>query len=198
MADERRIRFWVSFAWATLTTITGACRSAPPPLRESSDTKTTEHGSDAVVPTSVVPQDLRVRISRYSPPPHPVYELSVSASGQVEFDGRENVARLGCTEWRVSDEALQAILSEIDTSLFWSLASDRQPRISRFPVASLTVVCRGRERTIRFCWVGPDLLGRTESPEDNTFSLGKAQALTALARKIQTIVDCQDFIRPKR
>jgi hypothetical protein len=85
----------------------------------------------------------------------PVYTLSVSASGEVSYQGRAHVRRLGAAGGRISKQRVDSLLEELDRAGYFSFADKylpSEPACGRYatdsPSAITTVTHRGRSKTI--------------------------------------------------
>jgi hypothetical protein len=85
----------------------------------------------------------------------PVYTVSVSASGQVTYQGRAHVRRLGAASSRISSERVDSLLHELDAAGYFAFADKylpSEPACGRYatdsPSAVMTVNHRGRTKTI--------------------------------------------------
>jgi hypothetical protein len=85
----------------------------------------------------------------------PVYTVSVSPSGEVTYQGRAHVRRLGTTSLRISGERVDSLLEELDRAGYFTFADNYLPSeaaCGRYatdsPSAITTVTHRGRTKTI--------------------------------------------------
>jgi hypothetical protein len=84
-----------------------------------------------------------------------VYTLSVSPSGEVTYQGRAHVRRLGTASARISSKRVDSLLHELDAAGYFAFADKylpSEPACGRYatdsPSAILTVNYRGRTKTI--------------------------------------------------
>lgn len=114
----------------------------------------------------------------------PVYTIAVSPSGDVAYQGRANVRRVGTAAARIPKERVDALLSELDRAGFFSFASQyvqaEPATCGRYatdsPSAITTVTYRGRTKTITHdygCGSAPGALVVLERRIDEV--LGSAQ-----------------------
>jgi hypothetical protein len=85
----------------------------------------------------------------------PVYTLAVSPLGEVTYQGRAHVRRLGTASSRISRQRVDALLKELDRAGFFTFADKylpSEPACGRYatdsPSAITTVTHRGRSKTI--------------------------------------------------
>jgi hypothetical protein len=85
----------------------------------------------------------------------PVYRIAVSATGNVSYEGRANVRRLGAATGQVPPARVQALLSELDRAGYFSFANrytSAEPTCGRYatdsPSAITAVQLRGKTKRI--------------------------------------------------
>lgn len=98
----------------------------------------------------------------------PVYRIAVSPTGDITYEGRANVRRLGAATGRVSPAHVQALLSELDRAGYFSFANrytSAEPACGRYvtdsPSAITSVRLQGRTKRIEHdygCGAAPGAL----------------------------------------
>jgi hypothetical protein len=98
----------------------------------------------------------------------PVYRVSLSADGMVEFLGTRFVSRVGNASARVAPDAVASLVRSLETSGFFGLADayvPDAPTCGRYhtdaPTVSISVQAHGRDKTVRHdhgCGGAPDQL----------------------------------------
>jgi uncharacterized protein DUF6438 len=85
----------------------------------------------------------------------PVYTVAVSPSGEVKYQGRAHVRRLGTAIGQIPQQRVDSLLDELDRAGYFSFAlkyMPSEPACGRYvtdsPSAITTVTYRGRTRTI--------------------------------------------------
>jgi hypothetical protein len=85
----------------------------------------------------------------------PVYTIAVSAAGDVMYEGRANVRRVGAASSRISKPRVDSLLDQLDRAGYFSFADKyvpSEPACGRYatdsPSAITTVRYRGRTKTI--------------------------------------------------
>lgn len=113
----------------------------------------------------------------------PVYTVAVSPDGNVTYQGRAHVRRLGAAEARIPREQVNGLLNELDRAGFFSFA-DRyvqgEPVCGRYvtdsPSATTVVTYRGRTKSIVHdygCGGAPGALLVLERRIDEVLGTGK-------------------------
>jgi hypothetical protein len=109
----------------------------------------------------------------------PVYRLAVSATGDLTYEGRANVRRLGPATGQVPPAQIQALLSELDRAGYFSFASrytSAEPACGRYVTDSPSVITSVRLR------------GKTKRIEHD-YGCGSAPgALVVLERRIDEVL----------
>jgi hypothetical protein len=113
----------------------------------------------------------------------PVYRIAVSAAGNLTYEGRANVRRLGAATGQVPPARVQALLSELDRAGYFSFAgryTSAEPTCGRYvtdsPSAITSVRLRGRTKRIEHdygCGAAPGALVVLERRIDEV--LGSSQ-----------------------
>ena len=85
----------------------------------------------------------------------PVYTISVSLSGEVQYEGRAHVRKLGAATGRVPRERVDSLLSELDRGGYFTFAeryTSPEPACGRYvtdsPSVITSVTLRGRTKRI--------------------------------------------------
>jgi uncharacterized protein DUF6438 len=85
----------------------------------------------------------------------PVYTISVSRSGQVQYEGRAHVRRVGAATGTVPRERVDALLSELERGGYFTFAeryTSPEPACGRYatdsPTAITSVTLAGRTKRI--------------------------------------------------
>jgi len=85
----------------------------------------------------------------------PVYTISVSPSGEVQYEGRAHVRQLGAATGRVPRERVDSLLSELDRGGYFTFAeryTSPEPACGRYvtdsPSLITSVTLRGRTKRI--------------------------------------------------
>lgn len=109
----------------------------------------------------------------------PVYRLSVLPSGDVTYEGKAHVKRLGPATGKISRQRLEALLTELDKAGYFSMANrytSAEPTCGRYATDSPSVIS------------SVTLRGRTKRIEHD-YGCGSAPgALTVLERRIDEVV----------
>jgi hypothetical protein len=84
----------------------------------------------------------------------PVYRISVSPSGEVSYEGKAHVGRLGTATGQIPQERVDALLEELDKAGYFSFAdryTSAEPTCGRYATDSPTVISSATlgERTKR-------------------------------------------------
>ena len=113
----------------------------------------------------------------------PVYRLSVSPSGEVTYEGKAHVRRLGPATGKVPQERLNQLLTELDKAGYFSFASrytSTEPACGRYATDSPTVISsvtlRGRTKRIEHdygCGAAPGALVVLERRIDEMVGSGQ-------------------------
>jgi hypothetical protein len=109
----------------------------------------------------------------------PVYSISVWPSGEVKYEGKVHVSRMGAASARVPRERLEALLSEIERAGYFSFAdryTSGEPSCGRYATDSPTVI------------TSVTLRGRTKRITHDYGCGGAPGALTILERKIDDVL----------
>jgi Domain of unknown function (DUF6438) len=98
----------------------------------------------------------------------PVYRIAVSPTGNVTYEGRANVRRLGAATGRIPPARVQTLLSELDRAGYFSFANrytSAEPTCGRYatdsPSAITSVRLRGKTKRIEHdygCGAAPGAL----------------------------------------
>jgi hypothetical protein len=85
----------------------------------------------------------------------PVYTMSVSSSGEVQYEGRAHVRKVGAATGRVPRERVDSLLSELDRGGYFTFAeryTSPEPACGRYvtdsPSVITSVTLRGRTKRI--------------------------------------------------
>ena len=85
----------------------------------------------------------------------PVYTISVSPSGEVQYEGRAHVRQLGAATGKVPRERVDSLLSELDRGGYFTFAeryTSPEPACGRYVTDSPTIITsvtlRGRTKRI--------------------------------------------------
>jgi uncharacterized protein DUF6438 len=109
----------------------------------------------------------------------PVYRLSVSPTGEVTYEGKAHVRRLGTATGKIPKERLDQLLTELDKAGYFSFASrytSTEPACGRYATDSPSVI------------TSVTLRGRTKRVEHD-YGCGAAPgALVVLERRIDEMV----------
>ncbi|MEA2713779.1 MAG: hypothetical protein QOK27_1740 [Gemmatimonadales bacterium] len=73
----------------------------------------------------------------------PVYTISVTASGDVQYEGRAHVRKMGAATGRVPQELVDALLSELNRGGYFTFAeryTSPEPTCGRYVTDSPTVI----------------------------------------------------------
>jgi len=113
----------------------------------------------------------------------PVYTVSVSPSGEVAYQGRAHVRRLGTARSRISRQRVDSLLQELDRAGYFTFADKylpSEPACGRYatdsPSAITTVTHRGRTKTITHdygCGSAPGALVVLERRIDEVLGSGQ-------------------------
>jgi hypothetical protein len=113
----------------------------------------------------------------------PVYRLSVSPTGEVTYEGKAHVRRLGTATGKVPQERLNQLLTELDKASYFSFASrytSAEPACGRYATDSPTVISsvtlRGRTKRIEHdygCGAAPGALVVLERRIDEMVGSGQ-------------------------
>ena len=109
----------------------------------------------------------------------PVYSLSVSPSGNVAYEGKAHVRRLGPASGQITKQQVNALLTELDQAGYFSFAdryTSGEPACGRYATDSPTVI------------TSANVQGRTKRIEHD-YGCGAAPgALVVLERRIDDVV----------
>ena len=113
----------------------------------------------------------------------PVYSLSVSASGDVQYEGRANVRKIGLATGKVPRDQVDALLSELERGGYFSFAERytvSEPACGRYatdsPTTITSVTLRGRTKRIAHdygCGGAPGALVVLERRIDEALNSGQ-------------------------
>jgi hypothetical protein len=113
----------------------------------------------------------------------PVYTISVSPSGEVRFEGRAHVRKLGAATGRVPPERVDALLSELERGGYFTFAeryTPPEPACGRYatdsPSAITSVTLRGRTKRVTHdygCGGAPGALVVLERRIDEALNSGQ-------------------------
>jgi Domain of unknown function (DUF6438) len=113
----------------------------------------------------------------------PVYTISVSPSGEVQYEGRAHVRQLGAATGKVPRERVDSLLSELDRGGYFTFAeryTSPEPACGRYVTDSPTVITsvtlRGRTRRITHdygCGGAPGALVILERRIDEALNSGQ-------------------------
>ena len=113
----------------------------------------------------------------------PVYTVSVSPSGEVQYEGRAHVRKLGVATGRVPRERVDALLSELERGGYFTFAeryTSPEPTCGRYatdsPSIITSVTLRGRTKRITHdygCGGAPGALVVLERRIDEALSSGQ-------------------------
>lgn len=113
----------------------------------------------------------------------PVYTISVSPSGEVQYEGRAHVRKLGVATGRVPRERVDALLSELERGGYFTFAeryTSPEPTCGRYATDSPTVITsvtlRGRTKRVTHdygCGGAPGALVVLERRIDEALSSGQ-------------------------
>jgi uncharacterized protein DUF6438 len=112
-----------------------------------------------------------------------VYRLSVSASGEIAYEGKAHVHQLGAASGRIPRQQVDALLQELDRAGYFSFSSrytSGEPACGRYatdsPSAISSATIQGRTKRIEHdygCGAAPGALVLLEHRIDEV--LGSAQ-----------------------
>jgi hypothetical protein len=109
----------------------------------------------------------------------PVYTLSVSPSGEITYQGKAHVRRLGPATGKIPQQQVDALLSELEKAGYFSFANryaSTEPACGRYATDSPTVIS------------SVTLRGRTKRIEHD-YGCGSAPgALVVLERRIDEVL----------
>jgi hypothetical protein len=113
----------------------------------------------------------------------PVYTISVSPAGDVQYEGREHVRKLGAATGKVPRERVDALLSELERGGYFTFAeryTPAEPTCGRYatdsPSAITSVTLRGRTKRVTHdygCGKAPGALVIFERRIDEALSSGQ-------------------------
>lgn len=113
----------------------------------------------------------------------PVYRLWVSATGEVTYEGKAHVRRLGTATGKISQQKLEGLLSELEKAGYFSFASRytvNEPACGRYatdlPSVISSVTLRGRTKRIEHdygCGATPGALVVLERRIDEVVGSGQ-------------------------
>jgi uncharacterized protein DUF6438 len=113
----------------------------------------------------------------------PVYTISVSRSGQVQYEGRAHVRRVGAATGTVPRERVDALLSELERGGYFTFAeryTSPEPACGRYatdsPTALTSVTLAGRTKRITHdygCGGAPGALVVLERRIDEVLNSGQ-------------------------
>jgi hypothetical protein len=113
----------------------------------------------------------------------PVYTISVSPSGEVQYEGRAHVRKLGAATGKVPRERVDALLSELERGGYFTFAeryTSPEPTCGRYatdsPSAITSVRLRGRTKRVTHdygCGKAPGALVIFERRIDEALSSGQ-------------------------
>ena len=113
----------------------------------------------------------------------PVYSVSVSPDGEVSFEGRAHVRKLGVATARVPRERVESLLSELERAGYFTFAdryTSPEPTCGRYatdsPSVITSVTLRGRTKRIAHdygCGGAPGALVVLERRIDETLNTGQ-------------------------
>lgn len=112
-----------------------------------------------------------------------VYTISVSPAGEVQYEGRAHVRKLGAATGRIPRERVDALLSELERGGYFSFAeryTSPEPSCGRYATDSPTVITsvtlRGRTKRITHdygCGGAPGALVVLERRIDEALNSGQ-------------------------
>lgn len=109
----------------------------------------------------------------------PVYRLSVSPTGEVTYEGKAHVRRLGTATGKIPQQRLDGLLTELDKAGYFSFANrytSTEPACGRYATDSPSVIS------------SVTLRGRTKRIEHD-YGCGRAPGvLVVLERRIDEVV----------
>jgi hypothetical protein len=113
----------------------------------------------------------------------PVYTVAVSPDGEITYEGRAHVRRLGTASARVPSQRVDSLLNELDRAGYFTFANQyvqSEPACGRYatdsPSAKTTVTYRGRTKTIVHdygCGSAPGTLVVLEQRIDEVLGSGR-------------------------
>jgi hypothetical protein len=113
----------------------------------------------------------------------PVYTISVSSSGEVQYEGRAHVRKMGAATGRVPRERVDALLSELERGGYFTFAeryTSTEPACGRYatdsPSVITSVTLRGRTKRITHdygCGAAPGSLVVLERRIDEALNSGQ-------------------------
>ena len=109
----------------------------------------------------------------------PVYRIQVSASGEVEYEGKAHVRKAGVATAKVTKEQVNELLSQLESAGYFTFAeryTAGEPACGRYVTDSPTVV------------TSATIGGRTKTVTHDYGCSGAPGALTVLERKIDDVL----------
>lgn len=119
----------------------------------------------------------------------PVYTISVSASGQVTFEGRAHVRLLGTATGRIPRERVDALLVELERAGYFGFAS-------RYAVSE--PACGRYVTDLPSAISSATLAGRTKRIEHNHGCGGAPGALAVLEKRIDEVLGSDRWVESER
>jgi len=114
----------------------------------------------------------------------PVYTIAVSPTGEIQYEGRAHVRKLGTASGRVPRERVNALLSELERGGYFSFAeryTSAEPTCGRYVTDSPTVI------------TSVTLNGRTKKVSHD-YGCGRAPgALVVLERRIDEVLNSDQW-----
>ncbi len=109
----------------------------------------------------------------------PVYTISASSSGEVTYEGRANVRKIGSATTRISRQHVDALLLELERAGYFTLAdryASSEPTCRRYATDSPSVISSATFR------------GRTKRIEHDYGCVGVPGVLTILEKRIDEVL----------
>lgn len=122
----------------------------------------------------------------------PSYTVTISADGDIVFEGRQNVKTLGNAKGHISGDQLEQLIAEFDRANYFALldlydgGSKSCPQfLSEAPVATISAQINGRKKTILHD------LGCRSTKASETYP----PELSELERNIDAIAGTEKWVR---
>src|SRR4051794_17475352 len=118
--------------------------------RNSSDSAAVERASESSAPVPAITLERTACFGSCA-----VYAISVSPSGEIQYQGKAHVRKLGAATAKIPPERVNALLSELDRGGYFSFAdryTSPEPSCGRYatdsPTTITSVTLRGRTKRI--------------------------------------------------
>ncbi|HEY9662495.1 MAG TPA: DUF6438 domain-containing protein [Allocoleopsis sp.] len=86
----------------------------------------------------------------------PIYRLQIRGTGEVVYDGKENVEIEGQRTYQLSQQDVSSLIDAFDRANFWSLADRYEGGYTDAPAAIITITQAGTTKAVFHYSAAPD------------------------------------------